>query len=987
MKRMLCHLLLCFLFTTSLLAQTRHPVSGVVRDKLTGAVLPGVNVQIKGSTIGVVTDENGRYTLDVAEGATLLFHYVGHDVVEIKVTNQRSVDVTLESRASSLDQVVVVGYGTQRKADLTGSVVTADIESFRQSPNVSILQSLQGTVPGLNVGAVNAAGADPTVTIRGQITLSGSTTPLIVLDGIIYNGTMAALNPQDIESITVLKDASATAIYGSQAANGVILVQTRRGKGTGKPVINFTTSYASQTPAHELVPMNRAEFIKKDEDVEWQQAYLAPGYTQPNPNFDLTQYVNSSVGAGYTKGTDFNWWDAATNPGHIQDNQLSISGATDRSNYYISGGYTKQNGFIVNDKFSRKSVRINLETKVENWFTVGVQTFGSFTDYSGTPLDLGLVYLTSPLLAAYDSTGAFIPYPNGGAVSPFLQSVDNSFDHRNTLSGNFYAIVNIPFIKGLSYRVNYGNNYFWTQQYVSNPYAAGLTGGASKFNASEYDYTLDNIVSYKRTFHDIHHIDLTMVYGAGGRANESTTAAGSNFSNISLGYNSLQQAGIQAIASDAWQENSNYQLARLNYGLMDKYLLTGSIRRDGFSGFAANHKYGVFPSLAAAWVASNESFLHVSWLDYLKLRVSYGSNDNLTSRYSSLANVTPGAAYVFGDAGSTLFGQEVTTLANPDLKWETTTGVNFGLDFTVLKKRISGTVDYYSTVTSNLLYTVNIPTVSGFSSITTNVGQIDNHGIELSINSTVIKSGDFQWDLGLNFSRNTNRIVKLLGTGDLVSSGLFIGKSIGAVYGYQRNGFWQIGETPPAGWYTGTDKIVDVNKDGAVTPDDRVILGKAEPAYRISVKNAFTYGSFSLMVFVNSIQGGKNGYLGQNNPWEPGISATSNSLNGNWARGINYWTPSNPNAEYRVPGSVPAIDPAIYKDRSFIRLQDVTLSYHFPDKMLHHLGLGVLTVYASGNNLITWTKWKGWDPETGQGLESTGMPVLKGYNAGINISF
>jgi len=962
-------------------------IKGKVLDE-NGKTLPGVTIKVKGSNTGVVTDSEGSFTFTVPEHATIVVSFIGYESQEIALNGELNLTVKLTPSLKSLDQVIVIGYGAQKKSDITGSVARADLESFRQSPNTNLVQLLQGTVPGLNIGQVSSAGQSPTIQIRGQSTISGSQNVLIVLDGIVYSGDISSINPNDIASIDILKDASSKAIYGASAANGVLLISTKKGKAGSKPVINFSSSYATQNPASQLHPLDRNEFIQKVKDINWRQAYLAPDYLTPNPAFDLRSKLDATQVSGYDNGTDYNWYKAATNPGLLYDQQLSVSNATEKTNFFISGGYTKQKGFVINDQFNRKSIRINLETKVFDWLTVRAQAFTSLADYSGNPPDLRSIMLYSPLNTPYSPAGAINLTPNASINNPFLSTYGSDYNHRNTLSGNFYGIFNIPHVKGLTYRLNYGNGYYWNQHYMANQYSANFTGAVSKVNDATYDYTLDNILNYKRTFGTDHSIDLTMVYGARERKYETTSASGAGYNNISLGYNSLQQGLIQQISSNAYSETYNYQTARLSYGYKSKYLLTSTIRRDGFSGFASNKKFGVFPSVAAAWVASNESFLKINWLDNLKLRMGYGSNGNLTNRYASLATVSQGAAYVFGDAGGTLFGQQVATLANNNLSWETTTGINIGVDFSLLNGRISGAVDYYNTSTNNLLFSVNIPTITGFSSINTNVGEINNSGAEFTLNTINVKVKDFQWSTVLNYATNKNKIKKLLGSGDLVSSNLFIGQPLGAIYNYKTDGIWQIGETPPGGYYTGGNKLVDVNGDGKITSDDRVILGHTEPAYRFSIGNTFSYQQFSLFVFINSVQGGKNGYLGYNNPWsDTGIQQGDNAIRNNWFKEVNYWTPSNPNAAYRITGSVPAIDPGIYQDRSFVRLQEVSLSYNFSSALINKVGIKNLRVFLSGKNLATWTKWKGWDPETIQGFAYGASPVIKAYSAGLNVTF
>jgi TonB-linked SusC/RagA family outer membrane protein len=483
------------------------------------------------------------------------------------------------------------------------------------------------------------------------------------------------------------------------------------------------------------------------------------------------------------------------------------------------------------------------------------------------------------------------------------------------------------------------------------------------------------------------------LYGAVKRELSSTYADAQGFSRLTLGYNSLEQANNQYTSSDAWKESLNYQMARLNYKYAYKYLMTATIRRDGFSGFAANKKYAYFPSFAVGWILSEESFFKVKGIDFLKVRAGYGVSGNQTSRYKSLARVTTQNAYIFGDGGSTLIGQELNSLANPDLKWEKTKGINAGLDFKLFQGRISGSIDLYSNTTNDLLFDVAIPNISGFSTISTNVGQLQNRGLEIVLTSRNIDYKNFHWNTTVNFTTNANKIVKLTGADanndgkedDMVASGLFIGEPTGAIYGYQVNGIYQLGETPPAGYYTGTYRIVDQDgEDYEITPDDRIILGHTEPAYRISILNKIEYKGFTLSVFLNSIQGGKRGYLGNNTR---ATSRSDVSIRFNNLDAINYWSPGNPDGEYPQSVSNPTVQPTVYRDRSFIRLQDITLSYQFKGYFIKKLNIEDLSLFVSGKNLATWTKWKGWDPETGQGLINDGRPVMKGYSIGCNVTF
>lgn len=973
-------------------------ITGRVTDDQ-GEALPGVNILLKTTQRGTTTDQNGAYSLSIPDGneSTLVFSFVGYEPREVEVGNQSTLDISLSPDQKSLNEVVVVGYGTQKKSDLTGSVVRANIEAFRESPNVNLAQSLQGTVPGLNIGQTSSAGQNPSISIRGRTTINGNQNVLLVVDGIIFTGSMSDLNPADIASVDVLKDPSSMAIFGAQAANGVILITTKGGKQqASKPVFNYSGSYTTQTPSNTLHLFDREGFIKKSADIDWEKAFVAPDYTQPKPGFTYLDVVNDPpLRTGFENGTDYDWWGNTTNPGFITAHNLSVSGSSNETSYFISGGYTDQKGFIMNDKFKRVTTRINLENKIFKWFTLGAQTFGSFSDYSGVSPALSGITIMPPLVSPTDENGEFILNPTGANISnPFLVSAADDFDKRNNIFGNFYANIELPFVKGLTYRVNYGHNYAWDRHYSSNQYANAAAGEAYKINSNAYDWTLDNILTYKKAFGEDHRLDVTLVAGRRERMYETTNATGTNFNNLRLIYNDLSLGTIQRVTSGAWNESYLYQTGRINYEFKYRYLLTATLRRDGFSGFADNSKTALFPSIGFGWVVSEEEFLkNSSAITHLKLRGSYGSNGNLVSRYSSLARLNIYPAYVFGDGGSTEFGQVVTTLANPNLSWETTTGFNFGLDFSFLKNRLTGSLDYYRTTTNDLIFDVSIPEVTGFNQITSNVGNIANRGIELMLNGKVLDKGDFKWNANFNLAANRNRVVSLLGLDndkdgeedDLVGSGLFIGQPIGAIYDYESGGIIQIGEEAPKGFFVGTHRIIDQNNDDFIDANDRVIRGRTEPAYNFGFLNEFTYRDFTFRFFINSIQGGKNSYLGQNMP--NGLGIGDNIRRNNFWRELDYWTPANPGARYRGLDQGAATEYNYYGNRSFVRLQDVTLAYNLNATLINRLGMKGVKVFVSGKNLATLTKWVGWDPETGSGLTTNGRPVMKGVSVGLDVRF
>lgn len=970
-------------------------VSGKVTDS-SGQPLPGVTVVVKGTTTGTITDFDGKYTLaNVPGDATLVFSFVGMKSQEVPVAGKANINVTMSEESIGIEEVVAVGYGKMKKSDLTGSLIRANVEAFREMPNINIVQSLQGSVPGLNIGQVDEAGESPSMSIRGQTTINGNTSVLVVVDGIIFNGSLSSLNPNDIESIDILKDPSSMAIYGAQSANGVVIVTTKQGKTSEKPILNYTGSYSMESPSNTCHLLNREEYIAKAADVYWERSYIAPDYKTLINNWKFSDYATDpEIVDGYDNGTNFDWWDASTQLAFTTNHDISVRGKSSNLAYYISGNYTKQQGFIVNDGFERITTRINLENEIFDWFKVGIQSSASFADNSGITPTLIDILRMNPLVLPKDEEGNFIINPTGAnTTNPLVFSTANDFNKTNSLFGNFYLDIDVPFIKGLNYRLNFGNEYIYNRHYQSSEFEDGANGAAYKINNNQYCWTFDNILTYSRSY-NFHRINATAVIGRKERKYESTTADGSIYSNLNLGYNNLSSAEIKTILSSAWDESSLYQMGRLNYAYKDKYLLTATLRRDGFSGFSKNNKFGLFPSFGLGWVVSDEDFMSVTWLNNLKLRFSYGTNGNLTGRYSSLAKVNVTPEYVYGDGGTTQYGKSVNSLANPNLSWEKTTGYNIGTDFSILKSRIDGTIDFYHSITNDLLFDMSLPDLTGFSSIKSNVGNIVNTGFEFIINGRIIDHRNLKWNTTINFSTNKNEIKSLVGLDanndgvedDLTASGLFIGEPIGAIYSYETDGIIQLGDEIPTGYLVGTYNIKDVNNDGYYGAEDRSIIGHKEPEYRFGILNEFSYKNFTLRFFINSVQGGKNGYLKKNMP-NVFLGWGGNVLRNNIYREWDYWTPSNPNALWPRLDQASAIDYPIYQDRSFVRLQDVSLSYTFDKIIVDRLGIKGLKIFVSGKNLLTLTNWIGWDPEVGSGLDEGFRPVMKSMSLGVDFSF
>lgn len=986
-------------------AQNRS-ISGTVKD-ISGEAIIGANVQVKGTSTGSITDLNGRFSFDAPRSGTLVVSFIGYTTQEISLATKTNYEIILQEDSKILDEVVVIGYGSMKKADLTGAVVSANIKDFEKAPNTNLMQSLQGTVPGLNVGQSMTAGGTPEISIRGTNTISGNTNVLIVLDGIIYNGSMSSINPADVESIDVLKDASATAVYGAQAANGVLLITSKKGK-MGKAKINFSSSYSFQNPTKNLRPMNRDELISFVTDAYWNESYTEEsGYTQKNPDFNLANrapYAFMTDGNGNMSPYDTDWWGDFTRTGTILENKFSISGGNEGMSYMISLGNTIQKNMIKNDDFARNSIRVNLDIQPRKWWKAGVQAFGSFVNQDGTEPYLPFLLAMSPLARPFDDEGKMIDYPmDNSYANPYHGSDTDDYDRQNYFFANLYTEFQLP-LKGLTYRINFGNNYNIREHHNANPYGNNRTGTVYKEHNTYYDYTFDNIVNYANDFGK-HGVGATFVYGAIRRKNSYTKADTNTYDRMVLGYNSLEQAKNQYTYSDAWKETMLYQMFRVNYKFDNRYLVTATIRRDGFSGFAANNKTAIFPSIALGWVVSDEAFFKIDWMNYLKLRGGYGVSGNQTSRYASLAKVTSEIGYIYGDNATGSIRQELTSLANKNLKWEKTGGFNFGVDYGFLNNRITGSLEVYRTITRDLLYNVTIPTITGFSSIASNVGKLENKGIEFTITSHNIVTKDFEWTTTFNISSNSNKIKSLTGLDldgdgkedDLSASGLFIGQPLTAIYDYKTNGIYQLGDKDiPDGYYPGSLRIVDTDGKEGITPDDRVILGKTDPAYRFGILNKFTYKGITLSFFINSVQGGKDGYLGRNSASMTESSSTPNNLMKEL--GGLYWSPVNTGGIYPNAEVLGQINPNYYQQRSFVRLQDVTLSYDLPKSIVSKIGLDGVNIFFNGKNLLTFTDWHGWDPEPNNsytennitrvsGCGYSNRPVMRSFTGGINISF
>lgn len=970
-------------------------VSGSVTDGSAGGPLPGVNVLVKNATQGTVTDIEGNYSLTVQnEEAVLVFSYIGYVKQEQTVGTSSTIDITLQPDIASLDEVVVVGYGTQSKRNVTGSVAQVPVEQIESQPNTNIGQALRGRVAGVQFVDNGRPGQSGQILVRGQRSISASNDPLIILDGAFFNGELAAINPNDIESMEVLKDASAAAIYGSRAANGVILITTKKGT-TGKPTFRFNTYYGVSGWSYKMPLYSPERYLQRRLDF---RAQNQPDEA-PVPVRDLLTTLEREM---YDAGRTVDPWEAISQDARQQSYNLSVSGRTDRTNYFISGSYVDEDGLIYGDRASRTSLRLNLGNEITDWLDIGINSQFTQRDLSGVEASLVNAYWLSPYAKLYydeAQTDPVVPTPSGDDLvsNPMFNALqmDNE-EIANNLFANLYAEVDIPFVEGLSYRINYNPNLRWDHDYsflpiyqrngVNNP------GRGRKYNRNRWDWQLENIVTYTKQLQD-HAFDLTLLYGRNHSFWEETFVEGQGFVNDESGWNNLDIAQTQRIESDAVQVEGVSSMARLNYRFKDRYLLTLTARRDGSSVFGADRKYGTFPSVALGWLVSDEPFMeNLGGIDMLKLRLSYGAVGNqAVSPYQSLSR-SASWQYVFGEETYTGIFPDPEIMANPNLGWETTVAKNVAIDFEVLQGRLWGTLEYYDMNTTDLLLNRSLPDMTGFRRTLANLGETSNRGFEMTLNTVNVQTDKFQWGSAITFSTNRNRIEHLYyadvdGDGqedDDLGNRWFIGQPIGITYDYVFDGIYQEGDEMPDGYQPGWVRVKDLNGDGEITPEDRTVLGQRQPKYRWGINNSIRYGGFSLNFFINAMTG-----------WESEFNLldvstlTGNSFPG---RSINfldagYWTPENrsntrPGLTYTNP-----LGMNYYLSRDFIRLQDVTLAYDFPAAIIDKIKLNSLRIYVSGRNLATFTDWLGPDPESGYNNITDLYPTSRTIVGGINVSF
>lgn len=982
-------------------------ISGTVTDLATGDPMPGVNIVVKGTVVGTLSGPDGKYSLAVTgPNDILVFSFIGYNSLEVALAGRTTLNVELESATTELDEVIVTGYGTQKKSDLTGSVVRVTMDDKASLANMNISQALSGATAGVNVQGSGLAGTEPDLSIRGQTSLSASDRPLIVLDGIIFNGAISDINVSDVESIDILKDASAAAVYGSRSANGVMLITTKRGK-SAKPVVSFNMYYGYQDMTNNpMRVMNAQEYAVRLVDYYYQQDLYSWYKTKPTgpegrpvrPDVNNKELVAARLRTqeerdNYMAGNEIDWVDEITHIAPIQNYNINVSGKTTNSNYYVSGSYTNEEGILRNDKYGRFTLHSNLESKITDWFTLSVISSYSYRDYSGLNADLGHARACSPLANNKIGQPVWDMYLTGEAYMPYPLNnlyVTNE-DKRNSLFMVGSGKITVPWVKGLTYELNYSNTFLTRRNNsfypVTVPGGAGNKGRAYKLPEEERNWIVNNIVTYLRSFGQ-HQINATLLYSAENRNFQSSSIDAQGFDNPVLGYNNVSLGTQFAVASRAWEENSLSYMARLNYTFMSRYLLTATWRRDGFSGFGPDKKFANFPSVSLGWVLSDESFMQSIPKVYLKLRTSYGENGNQgIGRYSSFSRMTADA-YVFGP--TTSVAVYPSTLGNASLAWEKTASLNVGIDFGFLDRRISGSIDVYKAKTSDVLVSRALPPTTGYASVWTNIGAIDNKGIEVELN-TINLTGELGWESNFVFSLNRDKISRLYGDKNDkdIGNSWFVGEPISAIYDYEMmGGLWTEADLYAGrtydNWYPGQYKYVDQNNDGVIEPNnDRKVIGYRTPSYRFSINNTFNWKNFTFSFFINSIQGGKKFYQMDNAGVVNVAWRSDDVLRINASAVRPYWTPENGVNNATGVYNSPAVSSGIYESRSFVRLQDVSLAYRFGSNMLNKLDIEALQVYIASKNPYVWTKWSGWDPETG----TSNSPLMRNITAGFRVTF
>ncbi len=1015
-------LTLCFLLfvtSTAVLGQQRT-ISGTVTDAADGKTIPGVTILIKGTSNGTTTDINGHYTLRIDDNTKILiFSFMGMKTLESPVKTSDVLNVKMEAENISLDEVVVIGYGAVKKSDLTGSVASIRMDDLKKIPVNSLDQGIQGKVSGVQVTQLSAQpGGALSLRIRGGNSIMAGNEPLYVIDGVLIesqidiswigspsqNG-LSSINPGDIESMEILKDASATSIYGARGANGVVLITTKRGK-TGKDNVTFETYFGFQRKAKDIDVMNASQFAKLFDEAGYNAdtAFYEPLY--PNPD---------SLG----EGTD--WQSEIYRMAPIQNYQVNFSGSNEKTTYALSAGYYNQGGIIRGSDFKRYSFRLNLDRKITDKLSGGSNLSYSQTNANTVPTDtpggffpgvVNTALIFNPALPVYDTKGQYtLTDPNADAWLDNPVAVTRSvtaIDKANRLLGNAYLEYSI--IKDLTFKTSLGVDIYHSVQDMYTPryvFSGSFNDGQARFASSDFqNYIFENLLTFNRTLNKVHRFNVVTGFTFQENTSRTFIDIATGFPNDILEYYGIQNAtNLPTIYSSFSESAILSYLGRVNYSLKDKYLFTVTGRVDGSSKFGKNNRFATFPSAAFAWRASEEDFLkNLGPVSNIKLRVSYGvSGNDRIANYAFIRTLSSSVYYFNNSFPASGFAPD--NPGNDNLKWETTQQADAGLDIGFVNDRISVTMDYYYKKTSDLLYYFNLPWATGYNSYLKNIGVLRNTGFEFALN-TANFVGDFKWNTSGNISFNRNKIIDLNGIDLYINNDTYKlkignwavireGEEMGSFYGLVSDGIWQTADAEEAAIYgcePGDFKYVDQNKDGKINNDDRGIIGHALPDFTWGMNNSFSYKNFSLDVF---LQGSQGNQLLNSNRFE---LESGNGLSNSSIKLLDRWTPENPgniypranrNADYLH------MSDRYLEDGSYIRVKTLTLSYDLPEQLIKTLRMEKVKVYVTAQNLYTITNYSGFDPEVGSfGMDNTRMgydfgsyPSVRTYIFGASINF
>lgn len=1007
--------------------QAQQVVNGKVTDE-NNMGMPGVNVILQNTTTGTTTNSNGDYSLSVAEGGdpVLIFSFIGYNTEEIAIAGRTIVDVSLTPNIQALQEVVVVGYGTQKKSDVTGSLVRVDEKALKEIPVANLVQSLQGRAAGVEINSTSSRpGGGGQIRIRGSRSFTGSNDPLIVLDGIPFTGTINDINPSDIVSLDVLKDASATAIYGSRGSNGVIIVTTRRGK-EGKTQLFYDGYYGVSSALDKYRLYNGEEYLA------FRNAARAGGAAYTETDDEL---------ANIAAGKDTDWQEEVYKRGYISNHSVGAYGGSEKTKYLISGGYFKQTTVLPGQKFTRYSLQASIDQQIGERIKVGLNTMNSMniTDGEGASFMFQLLTL-SPLYNARNADGSIYEKPAVGSADPDTRNPlmvynDNTWKQQRRRLRTFNSLYGeVKILEGLRYRLNVGLDLFQDNygQYLGSntPFLNGGTNTADVQNTNSWSYTAENLLLYDKTFNTVHKFMFTGLFSI---QEEEEYRSASNANTLPADHMYYYNLGL-GLTSSVPLTNSYYNrsglvsyMGRINYSFNDRYLVTLTARADGSSRLAPGNKWFYYPAAAVAWNIHNENFMSdIGAISNLKLRFGIGKTSNQAiAPYASLGKLAgldgrPAEPYNFGNTGT--FGYLVTELPNPFLSWEFTTTTNIGLDFGLLSDRITGSLELYQSKTDDILQRVALPQSSGVANVVQNVGSSENKGIELSLSSINMESesSGFGWATDFNFFINRNKITYLAGgVNRNIGLGWHVGHPIDAIFDYEKIGIVQTEDTGlPPGLDAGEIKIkdqltVDTDGDGifdqangVINGDDRVILGSTQPKWSGGLTNRFTYKGLDLSVIMFWRVGGTlvSNLYGAN-PANP-INSLEGRRNG---PKVDYWTPENLTNKYPRPGRQPEFGSTLgYFDATYLKIRTITLGYNVPTSWLTKTGIGSVRVYAQVQNpfkafFSDYVKAGGIDPETnGEGgsnaegfgpngtrrlTVSANTPVTTSFIFGLNLKY